>query len=188
MIKFPHHNAFTTRFSGRAEELKSQISVSEAYHPSSGLPPPPRRDYVAVWDTGAMHTVIRKKVAQDLGILPSGKIDVEVVGEGDDSQLIEGVPTYVVNLYLPSGVGVIGVPVSEGGTPGCDVLLGMDVVTMGDFAITHYQNGFTCMSFVIPSSQTIDFVSQINEYKFYQTRDGQRKLRNERKRERKKKR
>jgi hypothetical protein len=40
------------------------------------------------------------------------------------------------------------------------LLIGMDIITMGDFAITNYQ-GSTVMSFRVPSLQKIDFLAGI---------------------------
>lgn len=53
--------------------------------------------------------------------------------------------TYLVNLFLPNNVVVGAVPVSEGGIAGADILIGMDIITMGDFAITNFdgQSGWT---------------------------------------------
>ena len=136
-----------------------------------------------MWDTGATGTVIRKKIVNDLGLQPSGKTDILSVGEGDETQETKDVNTYLVNVYLPNNVAIVGLAVAEGAPPGCDILIGMDIITSGDFAITN-QNGKTCMSFILPSSQTIDFVDQINKFKETSTSEGKRKLRNKRKRER----
>ena len=37
-----------------------------------------------------------------------------------------------------------------------DAIFGMDIISLGDFAITN-QNGQTTFSFRVPSSQTIEF-------------------------------
>lgn len=44
--------------------------------------------------------------------------------------------------------------------PGIDMLIGMDIITLGDFALTHKNNG-TVFSFQIPSTHEYDFVKQI---------------------------
>ena len=41
--------------------------------------------------------------------------------------------------------------------PGIDILIGMDIITLGDFVITNYNNK-TVFSFRFPSSEVIDFV------------------------------
>ena len=43
---------------------------------------------------------------------------------------------------------------------GFDVLIGMDILGLGDFAVTH-QNGNTTFSFCCPSLREIDFVKEL---------------------------
>ena len=64
---------------------------------------------------------------------------------------------YLVNIKLPNNVTVTGVQVSRGGFSGGDVLVGMDIINSGDFAITHTNNE-TKFTFQIPSQADIDFV------------------------------
>ena len=45
---------------------------------------------------------------------------------------------------------------------GADMLIGMDIITMGDFAITNF-NGKTTFSFVTPAKRTIDYVEELNQ-------------------------
>jgi uncharacterized protein YchJ len=42
---------------------------------------------------------------------------------------------------------------------GIDVLIGMDILGLGDFAVTHHQ-GKTTFSFRVPSRHEIDFVAE----------------------------
>lgn len=153
----------TTRYNGRANVLKNEIRVSEAYHTSSGLPEPLIKPFNCIWDTGATNTVINPSVAKALNLKPSGRTIVQALGEGGKVNEYE-TNTYVVNIYLPNNVNIVGVVVSEGGIGGADVLIGMDIIASGDLAITNC-NGNTCMSFRFPSVEEIDFVEEINEYK-----------------------
>ncbi|HEC64491.1 MAG TPA: hypothetical protein ENI23_04280 [bacterium] len=68
--------------------------------------------------------------------------------------------TYLVNIFLRNNVGISGIRVTKGnlGT-NADVLIGMDIITQGDFAITNL-NGRTVFSFRIPSIECIDFLKQ----------------------------
>ena len=43
---------------------------------------------------------------------------------------------------------------------GIDALIGMDILGMGDFAVTHY-GGKTTFSFCSPSRREIDFVTEL---------------------------
>ena len=84
------------------------------------------------------------------------------MGQASDFNEYE-VNTYLVNLFLPNNVVVAAVPVSEGGMAGADVLIGMDIIAMSDFAITNC-NGHSSWTFRIPSIEEIDFVKEIHEH------------------------
>lgn len=59
------------------------------------------------------------------------------------------VPIYLVNVVLlPLNVQIPNLEVTAAKLTGCDVLIGMDIITQGDFAITNVE-GKTCMSFRI---------------------------------------
>ena len=70
----------------------------------------------------------------------------------------------LVNLLLPNKIGIPSLRVSEGILKGFDVLIGMDIISLGDFAITHKNDG-TVFSFQLPSTHEYDFVKQINNSK-----------------------
>ena len=106
--------------------------------------------FSALWDTGADGSVISNSVVAALGLLPDGKIRVY---HADGMSLVN---TYTVDLRLPSGVVFKKLMVTSGELKDTDVLIGMDVISMGDFAITA-SNGVTKFSFQIPSTHNIDF-------------------------------
>ncbi len=184
--------ALTTQASARTPVIQTIVQICEAFDPHSGTPPPVVLPYQAIWDTGATNTVISQKVVSDLGLKPSGKVTVQGVGASGTPAHHE-CNTYLVNLLLPNQVGFYGVRVSENSIAGCDVLIGMDLITTGDLAITNH-NGKTTFSFRFPACEEIDFVQEIDTYnrllgkdKPIPTPDEQRKLRNKRKAERRKK-
>ena len=87
-----------------------------------------------------------------LGLIPTGMTKTHGVhGERD-------VETYLVAVWLPNQVVFGAVPVSKGEMGAVEVLIGMDIIAAGDFAVTHAENNRTMMSFRVPSSQKIDFV------------------------------
>ncbi len=68
--------------------------------------------------------------------------------------------TYLVNIYLPNNVAFSGVRVTKGTlTGGASMLIGMDIINTGDFAVTNF-NGITKFSFRVPSIEHIDFVEE----------------------------
>lgn len=106
----------------------------------------------AQWDTGATATCISKKLVEKLNLLPTGKVRVSTPsGTGIMNK-------YVVNLILNNEVRIQNLIVmdSEIGNQGIDVLIGMDIISIGDFAVSNY-NGKTQFSFRIPSQEHITF-------------------------------
>jgi len=109
-----------------------------------------------LWDTGATHSAITASLAKELGLVKVETITVSGV-HGKQS-----VPAYYVKMVLNKGNVSFEAVVSECSELSEDksvgVLIGMNVINEGDFAITNFQ-GNTTMSFRIPSIQKIDFVS-----------------------------
>jgi len=87
---------------------------------------------------------------------------VQAVG-GEDKIYEYETSTYLINVYLPNNVAIVGVRAAEGRIAEADVLLGMDIIAGGDFAVTN-ANGETHWTFRYPSNESIDFVEEINEY------------------------
>ena len=74
-------------------------------------------------------------------------------------------PKFLVALGLPNKVIFNEVRVTLAKLTGnIDVLIGMDIIQRGDFAVTNH-NGKTAFSFRIPSIGLIDFVQEINQMK-----------------------
>jgi len=110
----------------------------------------------ALWDTGATNTCISKRVANVLNLIPLGKIKINTPSGFKD------VNTYLIDVILPNSVQVKEVQVcdSEIGDQGIDFLIGMDIINLGDFAVSNYNN-ITTFSFRIPSSECTDYVKKI---------------------------
>lgn len=115
----------------------------------------------AIWDTGATNSVVTKDLANQLGLIPTGKTNVRGV---HGSQIVN---TYFVNLTLNNKDISLDIEVTE-----CDalsannsigMLVGMDIITKGDFSITNF-HGKTVMSFREPSLEKVDFVAQLNAH------------------------
>ena len=111
----------------------------------------------AIWDTGATATVITQNLVNALGLLPTGMSHVNIAN-GTTTQ-----NTYIVDIMLPKGINVKDVTVTGANalSGGCEVLISMDTISLGDFSITNHK-GSTCMSFRIPSIYEIDYVKNPN--------------------------
>ena len=83
-----------------------------------------------------------------------------VGGINDTSKLSDVV---IVTLSLPNGIILNGRRFSINNIPGVDILIGMDIITMGDFVITN-ADGKTLFSFVIPTlNNKISFSKMIKK-------------------------
>lgn len=130
--------------------LISEVSVRQAV--SLGASPQKDGKYVAIWDTGASMTAVSPTVARELDLKAISAVTVHYGNESADS------PVYKVDIMLPNQVGLADVNVSEAkNIQGADILIGMDIITTGDFAVTNAR-GQTCFSFRFPPAiEHIDY-------------------------------
>lgn len=132
--------------------LATKVTIGQAFSVQSN--PPPQTEYIAIWDTGATNTVITPQVVSDCNLKAIGMIRVNHAGGHADH------PVYLISIMLPNKVGL-----SEVRVTGCEeigdaqVLVGMDIMNAGDFAVTN-KDGKTVFSFRMPSISVIDFVKQ----------------------------
>jgi predicted aspartyl protease len=148
--------AFTARANGRLLRLITEVEIFPPF--TGALPVAAGKKYQALYDTGATHSAISPQVVQDFN-LPS--IGARTVGVGGG---VLPTTSHLVNIALPNmvmiqmaSVAKIAIPSGEG------VIIGMDILGMGDFAVTHY-GGSTVFSFCFPSRRCIDFVGEVNAY------------------------
>ncbi len=145
---------FTAKTKVIARQLISPILISQAFDPSQNVANhPPKKEFQAIWDTGATNTVITERVVNECGLKPIGMIRVETASGTEDTE------TYIVNAELPNRVGFSYLKVSKGKIKGIDVLIGMDIISHGDLAISNFE-GKTTFAFRIPSVECIDFNPQ----------------------------
>ncbi|MCL2101130.1 MAG: retroviral-like aspartic protease family protein [Fibromonadales bacterium] len=145
--------SFTIKYDSSFKTLITACSISEAFDPKDlqkGLKRPPAKEFTAIWDTGATNSVISEKVVYSLDLEPTGK---EIVYHANGKSLVN---THGVNILLPNDVVFTTLKVTEGILSGIDVLIGMDIILKGDFAISSFC-GKTKFSFQIPSTHDIDF-------------------------------
>lgn len=108
----------------------------------------------ALWDTGATCTAVSDSVVKELGLVSYGKQQIKTPsGE-------KIVDQYLVNLALPNDVLVPNVVAcgSEIGNQGIDLLIGMNIIKLGDFAVSNFC-GRTQFTFRMPSSRDADYIS-----------------------------
>ncbi|OGI90357.1 hypothetical protein A3B01_02290 [Candidatus Nomurabacteria bacterium RIFCSPLOWO2_01_FULL_41_52b] len=158
--------AFTTKYNGRTNVLKTSVGICLPHTPEQALATKiDIKQYLAIWDTGATGSVITKKVADDLNLKP---ISVKEVYHAAGKSISN---VYLVNILLPDSVMIPNVQVTEANltndkTPENEqtqVLIGMDIIGIGDFAVTNF-NGKTMLSFRVPSASEIDLVPEAKEH------------------------
>lgn len=146
--------AFTTKYNGIINSLKTNVTFSSSFKDGSKK----KVKCIAIWDTGANNSAISSRLAKQCELVPIGKTRVYTAGG-----LVE-TNVYLIDVMLPNRVVVQNVRVTEIDTiSGGDALIGMDVMSLGDVAITH-DDTQTFFTFEIPSDTPIDFVEKINKY------------------------
>ncbi|GEM_PF-130663 len=136
-------------YNGIARELKTPIGIAPAFNPKSKENRLPYKQYSGIWDTGATNSVITRRIVDECALKPIGMIRTQTAGGEMNSYV------YYVNLLLMGRIEVISVKVSECVLPGADMLIGMDIIGLGDFSITN-KAGKTDFAFRCPSEGWLD--------------------------------
>ncbi len=117
-------------------------------------------DTMGLWDTGATGSAITESAAKTLGLTIVSMTTVNGV-HGPET-----VPVYDAQLTLNNTNISIRARVTEGKAQSfsqegdADILIGMDLITLGDFCISNF-NGQTVMTFRFPSLATIDYCQEV---------------------------
>jgi len=115
-----------------------------------------RGEYVrckALWDTGAVATVVSSRLVRALGL---SAIDQNMATTVQGSYLAS---IYLLDVLLPNKMLVKSLRVSDGEFDDCDILIGMDLIRLGDMMIT---NGSAMkFTFRIPSEGDKPFEKEV---------------------------
>lgn len=114
---------------------------------------------LAQWDTGATNTCISEEIAKRYNLKPFS------FAQSKTPSGTLTAPMYLIDIVLNNEVifqnwTVMG---SKIGAQGIDILIGMDIISKGDFAISNY-DGKTQFSFRLPSQQDVDYKEEFNNY------------------------
>lgn len=144
------YNVFTTKY----EKISMKLISPAAIITNDGE----YRTDLAMWDTGANCTCISQKIVRELNLKSIGREDIHTPS-GVDIQ-----SKYLVDLFLPNNVRITNLTVfdSDIDNQGIDILIGMDVITKGDFAISNY-DGKTVFTFRIPSIAVTDYIQELSD-------------------------
>ena len=152
--------AFSVRYTGRMSTLTVDVRISEHEgDPPAGFGHDDMHLVKAIVDTGATGSSITEKLARDLNLTQTGVGFLSGIGVED-----QRCRTFTMDVGMPNNVLIVGQKISE--VPllkGGDFLLGMDILSLGDLAITEHPDGSTLLSFRIPHGNPIDFVEISNQ-------------------------
>ena len=152
MVKFVQkvkHSAFTIKYSTLVKELYTESNVFDYYNHLNF-----HETKKSLWDTGATTTGVNIDLVHKLKLRPFRKISVQ----GAHGK--KTVDIYLIDLEIPNNImfkniRATGLELGED----VDVLVGMDIIMAGDFAISS-EGEKTIFSYVSPPlRKRIDFES-----------------------------
>lgn len=106
----------------------------------------------AEWDTGATYCVISSEFIKRFGLISNKKHEIQSTFSSELKN------AHCLDLVLNHEV-LVPIEASESDIikkTGIDLLIGMEIICRGDFAISNY-DGVICFSFRAPSKGLIDF-------------------------------
>jgi len=140
------YRAFFTTYMGITDELTTPVGIVPLYATGPAVCGAPFKAE-ALWDTGAISTFIKPALWDRLKLRPLESSRTRFAGVGG---IVEAEVSFV-DLFLTSELIVECCPVYAADFPGdADLLIGMDIIGMGDFAVCN-AGGKTSFSFAVPS-------------------------------------
>ncbi|GHV75630.1 hypothetical protein AGMMS49942_04510 [Spirochaetia bacterium] len=139
------HRAFTVAYEGITNEISTPVRLEPVFTYDKSLVGT-QIEVDALWDTGAAMTCIKPSLRDRLKLRQSELVEpITLSGSGD----VEAEGTLVSFWLVPNFV-VELCPVYIADFPGDEeLLIGMDIITLGDFAVCN-ANGMTSFSFAVP--------------------------------------
>ena len=150
--------SFTVKAGRILRQLQTPCFVSVASKDWAAATAPPSTRYSSIWDTGATFSMVAPRVENELGLQPVGYANVHHAG-GQTNR----VPLFYVDMLLFNNVRIKDISVGVTSARDIDVIIGMDIINRGDFAISN-RDGATTFSFRIPSIERFDFVGDDNRH------------------------
>lgn len=147
-------SALTYRFDSVKNEIISDVKIKNGIGENTITTK-------GLWDTGAQNSAITKKAAVALGLTVLRKATVRGVHG------VNVVNVYSIEIILNNPNITVKCLVTEcdelSNDGSVDLLLGMNVISKGDFVISNF-SGKTTMTFRVPSLRDTDFVAEIADY------------------------
>lgn len=131
-------SAFSVDFGGIEDAIVCDVAVANSDDSS-----PKFTQCRSLWDTGAAYSVISKRLVDALGADP--------IDQGF-AYTVQGTyrpNVYMVDVMLPNKMLVRGLRVSDGVFEDADILIGMDIIKLGDLMVSN--RGNTRFTFRVPA-------------------------------------
>jgi hypothetical protein len=130
-------NTIILHYENKPQRVVTELKVNEASEWASrnGTIPLPA-GVQALWDTGADWCAISSDMAKRMNLTIAGTQDASGFGGQKNT------PFYIVDITLPDDTHVYNVPtIAYEGSETHNFIIGMNVITRGDFSLTHEING-----------------------------------------------
>ena len=108
---------------------------------------------IATWDTGSVCSIIGMNVVETLDLKPEYGHELITSSKREISAV------YHIDIEFEQGIllkDVLVHDLANLNAQGIDMLIGMDIISLGDFAISNFDN-HTQLTFRIPSTENLDF-------------------------------
>lgn len=141
----------TQKYKSLADNITSHCVIMPGHNDFSELKEPRYCETEsALWDTGATNTIISQMIVEELKLTPIKQAAISGIGGVVNSNV------YKVNLYFDNKVAFKNIEVLASDLEDCTVIIGMDLINQGDFAITN-KDEETWFSFRMPSLEHLSF-------------------------------
>ena len=147
-------HAIICKNTGRVDCIKTPVTVTNPLTHDTA-------DTLGLWDTGATYSCITSDLANTLNLQPVQKAMLAGIHGAQETNI------YWIRVTLDNPNITIPLLASESFDLSDDhktgLLIGMDVITQGDFCITNHK-GNTVMTFRTPSLETVNYEDEIMEF------------------------
>ncbi len=107
----------------------------------------------ALWDTGSTCSVVVSRIINELGLVHHRIVENQYLGGNGNNPIYNTKFSLGNNFEINEVIEVMAVGYID---DTCEVMIGMDIIGLGDFSVCG-KNGNICMSFRYPSLHTIDY-------------------------------
>ena len=140
-------SAFTTQYNNISNKLINEVEV---FYKGKSV------KCKALWDTGATDCCVSQDVVRQLSLISTGKANITTPNQTSERD------TYLVDVSLPNNVRVNDLCVIDSNIEKQNIgmLIGMNIINLGDFTVSNFQDK-TTFAFRIPSESITDYAKQI---------------------------